>query len=120
MQAELEALDSVLGAPKRPVTALVGGAKVSTKISVLENLVGKVDYLVVGGGMANTFLAAKGINVGKSLQETDFYETAKAIMDKAAASGCKVVLPVDGVVAKEFKRVLTAGRLLWTHCPQTI
>ncbi len=103
MQAELEALEKGLGKPVRPVVAIVGGAKVSSKIDLLQNLVKKVDALVIGGGMANTFLAAQGINVGKSLCEHDLAETAKAIMAEAAKSGCAIVLPVDGVIAKEFK-----------------
>jgi phosphoglycerate kinase len=103
MQAELEALEKGLGKPTHPVVAIVGGAKVSSKIDLLMNLVTKVDALVIGGGMANTFLAAQGINVGKSLCEHDLTETAKQIMTKAEASGCAIVLPVDGVVAREFK-----------------
>jgi phosphoglycerate kinase len=103
MEAELRALASVLGSPKRPLCAIVGGAKVSSKIAVLENLVSKVDTLVIGGGMANTFLAAQGVKVGKSLQEADLHETARRIMKLAAAKGCKIVLPEDAVVAKEFK-----------------
>jgi phosphoglycerate kinase len=103
MQAELEALEKGLGKPVRPVVAIVGGAKVSSKIDLLQNLVKKVDALVIGGGMANTFLAAQGINVGKSLCEHDLAETAKAILAEAKKSGCAIVLPVDGVVAKEFK-----------------
>jgi 3-phosphoglycerate kinase len=103
MQAELEALEKGLGNPARPVVAIVGGAKVSTKIDLLMNLVKKVDALVIGGGMANTFVAARGISVGKSLCEHDLAETAKNIMVEAEASGCTIVLPVDGVVAREFK-----------------
>ena len=103
MQAELEALEKGLGQPVRPVVAIVGGAKVSTKIDLLMNLVKKVDALVIGGGMANTFLAARGTNVGKSLCEHDLAATAKQIMIEAAASGCAIVLPEDGVVAREFK-----------------
>jgi phosphoglycerate kinase len=103
MQAELEALEKGLGQPARPVVAIVGGAKVSTKIDLLQNLVKRVDALVIGGGMANTFVAAKGIDVGKSLCEHDLADTAKAIMAEAEASGCAIVLPVDGVVAREFK-----------------
>ena len=103
MQAELEALEAGLGNPKRPVVAIVGGAKVSTKIDLLMNLVKKVDALVIGGGMANTFLAARGTNVGKSLCEHDLAETAKQIMIEAAAAGCAIILPSDGVVAREFK-----------------
>ena len=103
MQAELEALEKGLGNPVRPVVAIVGGAKVSTKIDLLMNLVKKVDALVIGGGMANTFLAARGTNVGKSLCEHDLADTAKQIMIEAASSGCAIVLPEDGVVAREFK-----------------
>lgn len=103
MQAELEALEKGLGNPKRPVVAIVGGAKVSTKIDLLSNLVKKVDALVIGGGMANTFLAARGTNVGKSLCEHDLADTAKQIMIDAATAGCAIILPEDGVVAREFK-----------------
>ncbi|MEP2449550.1 MAG: phosphoglycerate kinase, partial [Nitratireductor sp.] len=103
MQAELVALEKGLGDPARPVVAIVGGAKVSTKIDLLMNLVGKVDVLVIGGGMANTFLAARGTQVGKSLCEHDLAQTAKQIMTEAASAGCAIVLPVDAVVAREFK-----------------
>ncbi|WP_420413414.1 phosphoglycerate kinase [Roseibium sp.] len=103
MQAELEALGSALGEPERPVLAVVGGAKVSSKIDLLENLVSKVDMLVIGGGMANTFLAAKGTDVGKSLCERDLADTAKKIMAAADTANCEIVLPADAVVAKEFK-----------------
>ncbi|MBB3977276.1 phosphoglycerate kinase [Rhizobium azooxidifex] len=103
MQAELEALEKGLGNPKRPVVAIVGGAKVSTKIDLLTNLVKKVDALVIGGGMANTFLAARGTDVGKSLCEHDLADTAKQIMIEAATAGCAIILPEDGVVAREFK-----------------
>jgi len=103
MQAELEALDSALGSPVRPVAAIVGGAKVSTKLELLGNLVGKVDVLVIGGAMANTFLAAQGKNVGKSLQEAEMHATAREILGKAEAAGCSIVLPSDAVVATEFK-----------------
>ncbi|TCM53616.1 phosphoglycerate kinase [Rhizobium sp. PP-F2F-G48] len=103
MQAELEALEAGLGNPKRPVVAIVGGAKVSTKIDLLTNLVKKVDALVIGGGMANTFLAAQGIDVGKSLCEHDLADTARSILAEAETSGCAIVLPVDGVIAREFK-----------------
>ena len=103
MQAELEALEKGLGDPARPVVAIVGGAKVSTKIDLLKNLVRKVDALVIGGGMANTFLAAKGVDVGKSLCEHDLAGTAREIMAEADKAGCDIVLPVDGVVAREFK-----------------
>ena len=103
MQAELEALEKGLGKPAKPVVAIVGGAKVSTKIDLLMNLVKKVDALVIGGGMANTFLAARGTKVGKSLCEHDLADTAKQIMIEAATAGCAIVLPSDGVVAREFK-----------------
>ncbi|MBL8573860.1 MAG: phosphoglycerate kinase [Hyphomicrobiaceae bacterium] len=103
MQKEVEALEAALGSPKRPVVAVVGGAKVSSKIDLLENLVTKVDYLVIGGGMANTFLAAQGIGVGKSLCEHDLADTARRIMTAATAAKCEIVLPVDVVVAAEFK-----------------
>ena len=103
MQAELEALEKGLGQPARPVAAIVGGAKVSTKIDLLMNLVGKVDALVIGGGMANTFLAAQGIDVGKSLCEHDLADTARAIMARAKETGCALVLPTDAVVAREFR-----------------
>ena len=103
MQAELEALDKALGNPKRPVCAIVGGAKVSTKLDLLGNLVGKTDKLIIGGGMANTFLHAQGIGVGKSLAEKDLAATALEILEKAKAAKCQVLLPVDVVVAGEFK-----------------
>jgi phosphoglycerate kinase len=103
MQAELEALDAALGNPQRPVAAVVGGAKVSTKLELLGNLVAKVDVLVIGGAMANTFLAAQGKAMGKSLQEAEMHGTARDILAQAAKSNCKVVLPVDAVVAAEFK-----------------
>jgi phosphoglycerate kinase len=103
MQAELEALETALGAPKRPVAAVVGGAKVSTKLELLGNLIEKVDYLIIGGGMANTFLAAKGVNVGKSLAERIMKDTALEIMAKAEELNCKIVLPKDIVVAEKFE-----------------
>ena len=103
MQEELEHLGKALGEPERPVAAIVGGAKVSTKLELLGNLVSKVDRLVIGGGMANTFLHAKGVDVGKSLCERDLADTAREIMRKADAAGCLIVLPADAVVATEFK-----------------
>ncbi|WP_019996564.1 phosphoglycerate kinase [Aureimonas ureilytica] len=103
MQAELEALEKGLGNPEKPVIAIVGGAKVSTKIDLLQNLVAKVDCLVIGGGMANTFLAAQGIDVGKSLCEHDLADTARQILEKAKAANCTILLPTDAVVAREFK-----------------
>lgn len=103
MQRELDYLQAALGEPVRPMMAVVGGAKVSTKIELLLNLVGKANSLVVGGGMANTFLFAKGVSVGKSLCEPDLADTAREIMTQAEKSGCALILPDDVVVAKEFK-----------------
>jgi phosphoglycerate kinase len=103
MQAELEALEKALGDPAEPVAAVVGGAKVSTKLDVLRHLVTRVDHLIIGGGMANTFLAARGVAVGKSLCEHDLTDTASAILDAADAAHCTVHLPYDVVVAKEFR-----------------
>ena len=103
MEAELKALEAALGTPERPVVAVVGGAKVSTKLELLGNLVTKVDHLVIGGGMANTFLVAQGFEVGKSLAERDMAPTALVIVEKAKAAGCTIHLPVDVVVAGEFK-----------------
>ncbi len=103
MQAELEALDKALGNPAHPVMAIVAGSKVSTKLDLLGNLVGKVDILVIGGAMANTFLSAQGIAMGKSLQEAEMHQTALDILARAKLAGCEVVLPVDGVVAREFR-----------------
>ncbi|CAM9903330.1 unnamed protein product [Discosporangium mesarthrocarpum] len=103
MQAELDALSAALSAPERPVAALVGGAKISSKLDLLGNLVGKVDRLVIGGGMANTFLNATGVNVGASLCEHEMADTARDIMATAEKAGCTIVLPVDAVVAAEFK-----------------
>ena len=103
MQAELEALEKGLGNPQRPVVAIVGGAKVSTKIDLLENLVEKVEGLVIGGGMANTFLFAQGYGVGTSLCEKNLADTARRIMEKAAAGNCAIILPIDAVVAWHFE-----------------
>lgn len=103
MEAELRALEAALGSPARPVVAVVGGAKVSTKLDLLGNLVTKVDHLVIGGGMANTFLVAQGVEVGRSLAERDMADTARDILGKAKAAGCTIHLPVDVVVAREFK-----------------
>jgi phosphoglycerate kinase len=103
MEAELRALEAALGSPARPVVAVVGGAKVSTKLELLGNLVAKVDHLVIGGGMANTFLVAQGVEVGTSLAERDMAATALDIVEKAKAAGCTIHLPVDVVVAREFK-----------------
>ena len=103
MQAELDALGKALDAPERPVAAIVGGAKVSSKLELLGNLIAKVNVLIIGGGMANTFLAAQGKAVGKSLCEHDLADTARNILAKAKTQGCEIVLPIDAVVAKEFK-----------------
>ena len=100
--AEVAALDKALEKPQRPVAALVGGAKISSKIDVLEQLVGRMDHLIIGGGMANTFLAARGLTVGRSLCEMDRIDTARTILDKAARSGCNVLLPDDLMVASDF------------------
>jgi phosphoglycerate kinase len=117
MAEELGALDQALGNPQRPVVAVVGGAKVSTKLDLLGNLVSKVDHLVIGGGMANTFLAAQGINVGKSLCEHELADTARDILKKAEAAGCEVILPRDIVVAREFKAGAANETLAPDACP---
>ena len=103
MMEEINALRTALEKPQRPTAAVVGGAKVSTKIPVLTNLVAKVDKLIIGGGMANTFLQAHGVNVGRSLSEPEFHETARNIMHEAKSKGCAIVLPSDAVIAREFK-----------------
>ncbi len=118
MQAELEALEAALGDPVRPVLAVVGGAKVSTKLELLGNLIEKVDKLVIGGGMANTFLAAKGIKVGKSLAELEMIPTAKETLEKAADLGCEIILPADVVVAWEFKAGAENKTVPATECPE--
>ena len=117
MQAELQALEKALGAPKRPVAAVVGGAKVSTKLDLLGNLVGKGDKLVIGGGMANTFLAAQGLSVGKSLCEHEMADTAREIMAKAGAAGCEIILPSDVVIAKDFKAGAPSETVPAHACP---
>ena len=103
MEAELKALEKALGDPEHPVAAVVGGAKVSTKLDVLKHLVAKVDHLIIGGGMANTFLAARGIDVGKSLCEHDLVDTANEIFDAADKAGCTIHLPYDVVTSREFR-----------------
>ncbi len=118
MQAELEALEAALGRPARPVMAVVGGAKVSTKLELLGNLVEKVDSLVIGGGMANTFLAAQGIDVGKSLCEHEMADTAREIIAKAQATGCEIILPTDVVIAREFKEGADNETVPATECPE--
>ncbi|WP_424932040.1 phosphoglycerate kinase [Amaricoccus macauensis] len=117
MQAELEALEKALGQPERPVVAVVGGAKVSTKLELLGNLIERVDTVVIGGGMANTFLAAQGIDVGKSLCEHDMTSTAKEIMDRSEAANCTILLPTDVVVAKEFKAEAPHEIVAANACP---
>ena len=117
MAAELKALEAALGHPERPVTAVVGGAKVSTKLDLLGNLVTKVDNLVIGGGMANTFLVAQGIDVGKSLAEHDMADTAREIFAKAEAAGCVIILPVDVVVSREFKAGAASEVVAADACP---
>lgn len=117
MEAELKALDAALGDPQRPVAAVVGGAKVSTKLDLLMNLIDKVDHLIIGGGMANTFLVAKGVEVGKSLAERDMADTARAILEKAEAGGCTIHLPTDIVVAREFRAGAESEVLPVDQCP---
>lgn len=118
MQRELEALTKALGSPERPVVAVVGGAKVSTKLELLGNLCTRVDQIVIGGGMANTFLAAMGAEVGKSLCEHDMINTAQQIMAKASEANCEIVLPSDVVVAKEFKANADAEVVSAMECPK--
>ncbi|MFK7791250.1 MAG: phosphoglycerate kinase [Devosiaceae bacterium] len=117
MEAELTALGKALGKPDHPLVAVVGGAKVSTKLDLLSNLLAKVDHLVIGGGMANTFLAAKGVEVGKSLCEHDLADTARAIMDKAKSENCTIHLPIDIVVAQEFKANAWSKTVPVDECP---
>ncbi len=118
MQTELEALEAALGNPKRPVAAIVGGAKVSTKLDLLENLVKKVDVLIIGGGMANTFLFAEGKGVGKSLCEKDLADTARAIVAAADKAKCRILLPIDATVAKELKAHTAARVVDVDHVPE--
>ncbi|PQO23600.1 phosphoglycerate kinase [Rhodobacteraceae bacterium WD3A24] len=118
MEAELRALESALGAPERPVAAVVGGAKVSTKLDLLGNLMTRVDHLIIGGGMANTFLAAKGLGVGTSLAEHDMADTARRIMDEAEGAGCTIHLPVDVVIAREFAAGAESETVPADSCPE--
>jgi phosphoglycerate kinase len=111
LQAELDALARVLDSPERPMAAIVGGAKISTKLELLGNLLAKVDFLIIGGAMANTFLAAEGKPIGRSLSENDMLNTARRILGEAKARGCEIVLPIDAVVAKEF-RALAPSRIV--------
>ncbi len=117
MQAELSALEAALSKPEHPVVAVVGGAKVSTKLDLLGNLIPKVDQIVIGGGMANTFLAAQGIDVGKSLCEHDLADTAREIMARAKAANCELILPVDVVVAWEFAANTKSETVAASACP---
>ncbi len=117
MQAELEALTRVLEKPQHPVVAIVGGAKVSSKLAVLEHLIEKVDALVIGGGMANTFLKAQGFPIGKSLHEPALLDEARKILAAAKARGCAIVLPTDGVVATEFKAMAASKTLPVSQTP---
>ncbi|NGM46602.1 phosphoglycerate kinase [Rhodobacter sp. SGA-6-6] len=117
MEAELKALEAALGTPARPVMAVVGGAKVSTKLELLGNLVSRVDHLAIGGGMANTFLLAQGLEVGTSLAERDMAGTAAEIIEKAKAAGCSIHLPVDVVVAREFKAGAASEIVVASACP---
>ena len=117
MQAELQALAGALTEPQRPVIAVIGGAKVSTKLELLGNLIDKVDQIIIGGGMANTFLAAQGFDVGKSLCEHDLAETAREIKARAQAASCELVLPSDVVVAREFKPGAASEVVAVDACP---
>jgi len=118
MQAELEALGAALETPQRPVAGLVGGAKVSTKLDLLDHLVRKVNVLVIGGAMANTLLFARGVEIGKSLSERDMAETARSVLAKASDAGCEVLLPVDAVVARELKANVAAETVAITSVPR--
>src|SRR5690606_34517033 len=102
LQREVEAFDALLNQPRRPLAAVVGGAKISTKLEILDHLTSRVDYLVIGGAMANTFLKAQGKSIGNSLYEPDLLDTAKTILEHAKAHGCTIVLPEDVVVAQKF------------------
>jgi phosphoglycerate kinase len=117
MQAELEALERALTGPERPVVAVVGGAKVSTKLDLLGNLISKVDAVVIGGGMANTFLAARGVGIGKSLAERDLVDTARRIAAGSESRGCALVLPRDVVVAPELRAGVPTRTVPAHQCP---
>ena len=117
MQAELDALNSALGNPARPLVAVVGGAKISTKLELIGNLSRKVDTLIIGGGMANTFLAAQGIEIGSSLCEKGMLDTARAITTQAEANGCRILLPRDGVVTSAFAEGQTGTQVDIAHVP---
>ena len=117
MERELDALEAALGSPKRPVMAIVGGSKVSTKLRVLGNLISRVDQLVIGGAMANTFLLAEGHETGRSLVERDMVATAREVLELAASEGCKVLLPVDVVVGRELRAGCHAETVASRNCP---
>lgn len=117
MEAELRALDAALGRPARPLMAVVGGAKVSTKLALLENLVGRVDHLAIGGGMANTFLLAQGLAIGTSLAERDMAATAQAILARAQEAGCRIHLPRDVVVAERLAEGVPSRVVMADECP---
>ena len=118
MEAELKALESVLGQPARPVVTVVGGAKISTKITLLENLIGKVDCIIIGGAMANTFLFSKGFNIGRSLVEESLKPTALKILNKAEKYSCKVILPTDVIIAKELSKNTPTSVVSANECPE--
>ena len=118
MEAELKALESVLGQPKRPVATVVGGAKISTKIALLENLIEKVDCIIIGGAMANTFLFSKGFNVGRSLVEESLKPTALKILNKAEKYSCKVILPTDVIIAKKLSKNTPTSIVSANECPE--
>ena len=117
MEAELKALESVLGQPKLPVVTVIGGAKISTKIALLENLIEKVDYIIIGGAMANTFLFSKGFNVGRSLVEESLKPTALKILNKAEKYSCEVILPTDVIIAKELSKNTPRSVVPAAECP---
>ena len=117
MEEEISKLENALSTPEKPVMAIVGGAKVSSKLLLLENLIGPMDKIVIGGGMANTFLAAKGYNIGQSLCEHDMQDTARSILDNATKMDCEIILPIDIVVAKEFTANANFEILPSNSCP---
>ena len=118
MEAELKALESVVGQPARPVATVVGGAKISTKIELLENLIEKVDCIIIGGAMANTFLFSQGLNIGRSLVEESFKPTVLKILNKAEKYSCKIILPTDVIIAKELSKNTTSSVVPADKCPE--
>ena len=118
MEAELKALESVLGRPARPVATVVGGAKISTKIELLENLIEKVDCIIIGGAMANTFLFSQGLNIGRSLAEESFKPTVLKILNKAEKYSCKIILPTDVIIAKDLSKNTTSSVVPAEACPE--